>query len=142
MRGLDLRPLDRLAAARRRASARRSSCCGLGFSTVILPVAVVRDPTASIALLFLACMAFGAYTSNHWAITQTLAGPLAAGRWTSLQNGIGNLSGIVAAWLTGVVVERTHSFVLPFAIAAAIAVAGALLWGIVVEEVKPVEWEK
>jgi hypothetical protein len=40
------------------------------------------------------------------------------------------------------VVERTHSFVLPFAIAAAVAVTGALLWGIVVEEVKPVEWQK
>jgi MFS transporter, ACS family, D-galactonate transporter len=117
-------------------------CCGLGFSTVILPVAVVHDPRVSIALLFVACIAFGAYTSNHWAITQTLAGPLAAGRWTSLQNGIGNLSGIVAAWLTGVVVERTGSFALPFAIAAAIAVAGALLWGIVVEEVKPVAWAK
>jgi len=115
---------------------------GLTCSTVILPVAVVRDPNTSTVLLFLACMAFGTYTSNHWAITQTLAGPLAAGRWTSLQNGIGNLSGIVAAWLTGVVVERTHSFVLPFAIAAAIAVAGALLWGLVVEEVKPVEWRK
>jgi MFS family permease len=117
-------------------------CCGLGLSTVILPVAVVSDARVSIALLFVACMAFGSYTSNHWAITQTLAGPLAAGRWTSLQNGIGNLSGIVAAWLTGVVVDRTHSFVLPFAIAAAIAVAGALLWGIVVREVKPVAWEK
>lgn len=115
-------------------------CCGLGFSTIILPVAVVRDESMSIALLFLGCMAFGAYTSNHWAITQTLAGPLAAGRWTSLQNGIGNLSGIVAAWLTGVVVDRTHSFALPFAIAALIAVAGALLWGIVVQQVKPVEW--
>jgi len=116
--------------------------CGLGFSTVILPVAVVQDTTTAIVLLFLACMAFGAYTSNHWAITQTLAGPLAAGRWTSLQNGIGNLSGIVAAWLTGVVVDRTHSFVLPFAIAAAIAVTGALLWGIVVQKVEPVRWEK
>jgi ACS family D-galactonate transporter-like MFS transporter len=116
--------------------------CGLTGSTIILPVAVVHDPTLSVALLLLACVAFGSYTSNHWAITQTLAGPLAAGRWTSLQNGIGNLSGIVAAWLTGVVVGRTGSFALPFAIAAAIAVTGALLWGIVVEEVKPVAWEK
>ena len=49
--------------------------------------------------------------------------------------------GIVAAWLTGVVVERTKSFVLPFAIAAAVALAGALLWGVVVEDVRPVEWK-
>jgi MFS family permease len=117
-------------------------CCGLGFSTIILPVAVVRDNTASVILLLAACIAFGAYTSNHWAITQTLAGPLAAGRWTSLQNGVGNLSGIVASWLTGLVVDRTHSFALPFAISAAVAVAGALFWGIVVREVEPVKWER
>jgi MFS family permease len=116
-------------------------CCGLGFSTVILPVAIVRDSSVAMTLLLLACLSFGAYTSNHWAITQTLAGPLAAGRWTSLQNGVGNLSGIVAAWLTGLVVDRAHSFALPFAISAAIAVVGALLWGLVVKEVRQVEWQ-
>jgi ACS family D-galactonate transporter-like MFS transporter len=117
-------------------------CCGLGFSTVILPVAIVSDHTAAVVLLLAACMSFGAYTSNHWAITQTLAGPLAAGRWTSLQNGVGNLSGIVASWLTGLVVARTNSFALPFAIAATIALSGALLWGVVVKEVRQVEWQK
>jgi MFS family permease len=115
---------------------------GLAGSTIILPVALVRDHAVAIALLFAASMAFGAYTSNHWAITQTLAGPRAAGRWTSLQNGVGNLSGIVASWLTGLVVEHMRSFVLSFAIAAAIAIAGALCWGIVVEEVEPVAWQK
>jgi MFS family permease len=117
-------------------------CCGLGCSSIIMPAAFVRDHTAAVVLLLAAGVSFGAYTSNHWAITQTLAGPLAAGRWTSLQNGVGNLSGIVAAWLTGVVVGRTHSFALPFAIAAAIAVAGTLLWGFVVQEVRQVEWQK
>ena len=59
-----------------------------------------------------------------------------------LQNGVGNLSGIAASWLTGVVVEETKSFALPFAIAAAMAIAGALLWGFMVEEVEPVAWHK
>jgi cyanate permease len=86
-------------------------------------------------------MAFGVYTSNHWAITQTLAGPRAAGRWTSLQNGIGNLSGIAAAWLTGIVVDRTHSFALAFIIAALIALAGAGFWGMMVGPVEPVLWK-
>ena len=115
---------------------------GLTFSTVILPVAVVRNPDISMALLLLACMAFGVYTSNHWAITQTLAGPLAAGRWTSIQNGIGNLSGIVAAWLTGVVVQQTHSFAMAFVVAACIVLAGAFFWGVAVGPVQPVEWRK
>jgi MFS transporter, ACS family, D-galactonate transporter len=113
---------------------------GLAGSTVILPVAVIQDPTAAIALLLLACMAFGTYTSNHWAITQTLAGPLAAGRWTSLQNGVGNLAGIAAPWLTGVVVERTGSFHLAFVVAAVVALTGAVMWGLVVGRVETVDW--
>lgn len=114
---------------------------GLVLSTVILPVAVVTSPGVSIALLLAACMAFGAYTSNHWAITQTLAGPLAAGRWTSIQNGFGNLSGIVASWLTAVVVQQTRSFVPAFLVAACIVLAGAFFWGIAVGAVKQVEWK-
>jgi MFS transporter, ACS family, D-galactonate transporter len=113
---------------------------GLSFSTVILPVAAVKDLNLSIGLLMAACVGFGVYVSNHWAITQTLAGPLAAGRWTSVQNGIGNLSGIVAPWLTGVIVERTGSFHLAFVVAAAVAITGALMWGAVVGPVKEVDW--
>ncbi|HET8550468.1 MAG TPA: MFS transporter [Bryobacteraceae bacterium] len=113
---------------------------GLTCSTIILPVAVIQDATAAITLLLAACIAFGTYTSNHWAITQTLAGPLAAGRWTSLQNGVGNLAGIAAPWLTGIVVERTGSFHLAFVVAAVTALAGALLWGVVVGPVETVDW--
>jgi MFS family permease len=115
---------------------------GLTFSTVILPVGFVNNLTTSITLLLLSCVGFGTFTSNHWAITQTLAGPLAAGRWTSLQNGIGNLAGVAASWLTGVVVERTHSFPLAFVTAAAFALAGAFLWGAVVGPVEEVRWKR
>jgi cyanate permease len=120
----------------------RKTCVGGGLigSTIILPVAVVQDETFSIVLLLLACMAFGVYTSNHWAITQTLAGPLAAGRWTSIQNGVGNLSGIAAPWLTGVVVDRTGSFYLAFLVSAVIALVGAFLWTVVVGPVETVRW--
>ena len=71
---------------------------------------------------------------------QTLAGPLAAGRWTSLQNGIGNLSGIAASWFTGFAVEHTHSFAAGFLAAALIVSAGAFFWGAMVGKVQPVEW--
>ena len=100
----------------------------------------MQHEAASIALLLLACMSFGVYTSNNWAITQTLSGPLAAGRWTSIQNGVGNLSGIAAPWLTGVVVEKTGAFYLAFVIAAAIALIGAFFWGMVVGPVETVKW--
>jgi ACS family D-galactonate transporter-like MFS transporter len=116
--------------------------CGLASSTAVLPVALIQDQTISLAFLAVACLGFGAYTSNHWAITQTLAGPLAAARWTSLQNGIGNLSGIAASWLTGVAVERTRSYATAFIVAAVIALVGAVMWGAVVGPVREVVWGK
>ena len=50
------------------------------------------------------------WSSNNWAITQTLAGPRAAGKWCALQNGVGNLAGVTAPWFTGWVVGQTGHF--------------------------------
>lgn len=113
---------------------------GLALSSVILPVAFVKDAAVSVALLVLACIAFGTYTSNHWAITQTLAGPHMAGRWTSLQNGIGNVSGIIAPWLAGTIVVLSGSSKLAFIISALIVLAGAAIWGLAVGPVEEVRW--
>jgi len=114
---------------------------GLTLSTIILPVAVVRDENLAMALLMLACLSFGLYTSNLFAITQTLAGPSAAGKWTSLQNGVGNLAGVAAPWLTGFMVQETRHFYWAFVVAAAIALAGAALFVLGIREVKQVEFE-
>ncbi|MBV9223289.1 MAG: MFS transporter [Acidobacteriaceae bacterium] len=113
---------------------------GLALSSVILPVAFVASAEVSVTLLLLACMAFGTYTSNHWAITQTLAGPRMAGRWTSLQNGVGNVSGIIAPWLAGTIVALSGSSKLAFAISALIVLAGAAIWGLAVGPVEEVRW--
>jgi nitrate/nitrite transporter NarK len=75
--------------------------------------------------LIAACVALGLFTSNVWAITQTLAGTGAAGKWTGIQNFIGNLGGVVAPIVTGMIVERTGSFFLAFVAAAAVLVVGA-----------------
>ncbi len=119
---------------------KRFVVAGLTFSTIILPVAVVQNGVLSIALLFAACTAFGVFASNHWAITQTLAGPLAAGRWTSLQNGVGNLAGIAAPWVTGEVVQATGSFHLAFVVAACVVLTGAVMYGWVMGPVEEVPW--
>jgi sugar phosphate permease len=114
---------------------------GLFFSTVILPVAAVDDLRVGMVLLVLACMSFGVFTSSHWAITQTLAGPLAAGKWTGIQNGVGNLAGVVAPWLTGFVVQRAGSFFWAFAAAAAVALAGAAVFLFWIGPIRPVDWD-
>ena len=98
---------------------------GLALSTIILPVAIVRDEQSAMVLLFLACIAFGIYTPTIFAMTQTLAGPLAAGKWTGLQNGFANLAGVAAPVLTGWILQTTGEFYLAFLLAAVIALAGA-----------------
>ena len=111
------------------------------FSSVILPVAFVSSTSVSIGLLIAACFAFGTYTSNHWAITQTLAGPRMAGRWTSIQNGIGSVSGIVAPWFAGALVNSTGSSRVAFVVSGLIVIAGAFFWGVVVGPIKEMDWE-
>ncbi len=99
------------------------------------------DSRLAIFFLFATCAAAGLCTSNLWAITQTLAGPHAAGKWTGLQNFFGNFAGIVSPALTGFVVERTGHFFWAFVAAAAVLLAGAMSWAFVVGPVEQVQWQ-
>ena len=120
---------------------RTSVVIGLGTASSLLLLAVV-PPSLSvwIAIMCFACLGYGAYTSNHWAIAQTLAGTSMAGRWSSVQNGIANLSGVVAPWATGVIVQWTGSARMSFVLTGAIALGGALSWGLLIRRVEEVDW--
>ncbi len=115
---------------------------GLALATVMVPVAAVRSDRMALALLLLAGAATGSWSSNVWAITQTLAGPLAAGKWTSIQNGLGNLAGIAAPWFTGWVVERTGSFYVAFLVAAGVALAGGATYAFGIQRVEQVTFAR
>jgi predicted MFS family arabinose efflux permease len=131
-----------IAAGAPAARVRRGfAATGLACSTVILPVASVRGEQAAIALLVAACLAFGIFSSNHWALTQTLAGPKAAGKWTSLENGVGNLAGVVSPWLTGAVVQWTGSFVPAFLLAGGFALGGMAMYRFGIGRTAQVIWK-
>jgi len=115
---------------------------GLLLCTLVLPAAIVENPYVCIGLLTAACLSFGLCTSNHWAITQTIAGPAAAGKWTGLQNAFGNLAGVAAPWVTGVIVSATGHFFYAFVAVAVVLVLGALSFVFVVEAVEPKDWTK
>jgi MFS family permease len=113
---------------------------GLALSGGFVGLSVFSNPALCIAALILGVIFFGVSASNVWAITQTLAGRQAAGRWTGFQNFTGNLAGIVAPWLTGLVLQRTGHFYWAFVILVAVAFAGAGCWIFLVGAVQQVAW--
>jgi MFS family permease len=113
---------------------------GLSVGTFLM-AAVVAPRDVSVGLLMLAGAGFGMSSSNVWAITQTLAGPQAAGRWAGSQNFIGNLSGAIGPALTGLLVDRTGHFFWPFLIAGGMAWAGASVWTFLLGPIEPVVWK-
>jgi MFS transporter, ACS family, D-galactonate transporter len=115
---------------------------GLGGAGVFLLLSAISTPSLSVALLMMGIGFHCIGSSNIWAITQTLAGPYAAGRWTGLQNFVGNLAGVVAPAVTGLVLDRTGHFYWPFAILTIVALFGTSSWLFLIGPVREVTWPK
>jgi ACS family D-galactonate transporter-like MFS transporter len=115
---------------------------GIAIAGILLGLSATGGPRFSVALIILGVIFHGVSSSNIWAITQTLAGPQAAGRWTGFQNFFGNFSGVVAPALTGFVLNRTGHFYWAFAILTAVALTGAISWFFVVGPVEQAVWHK
>ena len=67
-----------------------------------------------------------------------LSGPQAAGKWTGVQNGVGNLAGMASPWLTGWVVQHTGQFYLAFLVAAVVVLIGSSSYIFVIGRVEQV----
>jgi MFS family permease len=134
---------DRWIAARGSPTLVRKTFAGLGAGTagLLLLSCSLAPPRLLVILLWLAFAAGGMCGSNIWAITQTLAGPRMAGRWTGFQNFVGNLAGFFAPTVTGFVVGHTGHYFLAFVIMAIVAILAALSYVFVIGPVKEVAWE-
>jgi MFS family permease len=123
--------------------ARKSSAIGgaLGIA-LCMSLCAMAGPVASVALLFAASVFKGFCAAVNFSNSQTLAGPTAAGRWVGVQNGLGNIAGIVAPALTGVLVEWSGNYTLAFVATAVAALLGAFGYGVVVTRIAPVDWTR
>jgi MFS transporter, ACS family, D-galactonate transporter len=110
-------------------------CCASMLSAVLVSRALVSN-----SLLVLACISMGAFSSNHWALTQRLAGAEAAGKWTGFQNCIGNLAGVIAPYVSGLTLQRTHSFLPAFTIACAVLSIGVFGYWFIIGTPKQISW--
>jgi MFS family permease len=111
-----------------------------GCAVFLMPAAIVADQLAAMFLLILAAFIYGLFSGNLWTITQTLAGAVAAGKWTGIQNCAGNLAGIAAPVVTGFIVERTGSFYFAFVWVCVNLVISASSYLFIVGRVEPVSW--
>src|SRR6266567_7251078 len=124
------------------AGAMRKTAMALGWSTaaVALLGCSSAGPHSYLAWLMVAGVGLGTGNASIWAFTQTLAGPRAVGRWAGLQNGFGNLAGVIGPALTGFTVDWTGHFQVAIGITAGVCLIGALVWLLLPGEFKEVAW--
>ena len=95
----------------------------------MLPATAYAPAGIAMGCLVIAFVGIGFFTANVWAITQTLAGPDAAGSWTGWQNAVGNMGGVVAPIATGWMVSSTGLFLSAFLTASFMLFLAACLYG-------------
>ena len=105
----------------------------------ILGIALATDDRVLVAFLLLAGIGAGPCSTNLYAVAQIFSGPRAAGTYVGVQNAVGNVAGIVGPIVTGIIVDRTGSFLNAFFVAAAVCAAGALCWAFLVPRVAPLD---
>jgi MFS family permease len=111
----------------------------VGVAVAIAGSAYVK-PQAAVWLLGAAGVCFGLSTPTAFAVTTTLAGPRAAGRWAGAQNVAGQLAGVLSPLVTGFLIDRTGNFSWAFIVCAASAVVAMVAWCFVIRQVATVEW--
>jgi len=109
-------------------------------SVVCMLAMAVGSPRVALISLFVYQALCGASSPGVYAMCQILAGPRASGRWVGIQNSLGNLSGIVAPWLTGFIIETTGHYTNAFVVAAAVSVLGLIGWLWMVPKLAELPW--
>jgi MFS family permease len=111
------------------------TCIVAMIGIAVLPLA------GSLACLFACEVVLGISSPGIYAIAQIMAGPSATGRWVGVQNCCGNIAGIVAPQLTGILVDATGSFTGAFILAALVNVLGLVGWIGILPRVAPLRWD-
>lgn len=103
---------------------------------LVIPAGLTSDISVAVPLIFGAGLV-GLGTGNLLAILQCCAPPDKVGIWTGVKNYSGNLGGILAPLVMGLLISRTGSYVPGFAVGAVILVCGLIPYWFVVGELKP-----
>lgn len=123
------------------AAIRRALMVGgnVGMTLAVVALMMSRTPleTGLCLAIFGACSATGGV--NLYAIAQMFAGPRASGSFIGIQNGLGNVPGIVMPIITGLIIDWTGVYDNAFLLTAAVCAAAALWWAFVIPKIEPIK---
>jgi MFS transporter, ACS family, D-galactonate transporter len=124
---------DRLTAVGWNETRTRKGIVTIAFLSglLLIPASRVQNATAAVALIAGASLV-GLATGNLLVILQCCAPPDDVGLWTGFENFAGNLAGVAAPLLTGLLISRTGSYAPGFALAAAVLFAGIFCYWFIV----------
>jgi sugar phosphate permease len=113
-------------------------CAGLiGAACFTIPAAYTPSTVTAIVYISLAMAFINMASGGAWALVSVAVPRRLVASLGSMQNFGGYLGGSLAPFITGVVVDRTHSFINALLISAAVAFIAALVYMFVVD--KPIE---
>jgi MFS transporter, ACS family, D-galactonate transporter len=98
---------------------------------LLIPASRVQSASAAVALIAGGSLV-GLATGNLLVILQCCAPHEDVGLWTGIENFAGNLAGVLAPLLTGLLISRTGSYSPGFALAAGVLLAGIFCYWFIV----------
>jgi MFS family permease len=112
----------------------------VGAVACMLAMAYGSRPLA-VAGIFVYQALNGASAAGLYAMPEIFGGTAATGRWVGIQNSLGSLAGVVAPWLTGIIINLTGHFTLAFMVASAMSLLGLVGWLGLLPKVEAIDWE-
>lgn len=105
---------------------------------LLIPAARVTSANVALSLIIGGCLV-GLATANLLVMLQSCAPRAQIGLWTGIYNFVGNIAGILSPLITGVLIQRTGSYVAPFMLAAGVIAMGTVAVWLVIGELRAVE---
>lgn len=111
----------------------RKGIVTIAFLSGLLLIPASRVQNANTAVMLIAGASLvGLSTGNLLVILQCCAPPEDVGLWTGFENFAGNLAGVLAPLLTGILISRTGSYAPGFALAVAVLLGGIFCYWFIV----------
>ena len=106
---------------------------GLAIGCLIVPAGFVEDKMTAVWLLTIALCGIGIASPNTWTLTQAVCEKRVVGTVSGIQNWGGNVGGILAPAVTGLIAQYS-SFAVALCVVGGVLIAGILAYWFLVDE--------